>query len=171
MVWYNYSPMLEFQRWLNTEINTCDCMCDVSAKLYNKYKGRRILEVTHHWRATMHSMMTSSNGNIFLVTGPLWWESTDDRWIPITKASDAELWCFVWSAPEQTVEQTLEMQVIWYAIAFIMARLWRPSGLCFVVTCCGLVPLIQIYMYSFVLRITSFDLGIVKLCRYQPQRK
>ena len=22
------------------------------------------------------------------------------RWIPITKASDAELWCFLWSAPE-----------------------------------------------------------------------
>ena len=22
------------------------------------------------------------------------------RWIPLTKASDAELWCFLWSAPE-----------------------------------------------------------------------
>ena len=27
-------------------------------------------------------MMTSSNGNNFRVTGPLWGESTDDRWIP-----------------------------------------------------------------------------------------
>ena len=26
------------------------------------------------------------------------------RWIPHTKASDAELWCFLWSASEQTVE-------------------------------------------------------------------
>ena len=26
------------------------------------------------------------------------------RWIPHTKASGAELWCFIWSAPEQTVE-------------------------------------------------------------------
>ena len=26
------------------------------------------------------------------------------RSIPLTKASDAELWCFLWSAPEQTVE-------------------------------------------------------------------
>ena len=26
------------------------------------------------------------------------------RWIPLTKASDAELWCFLWSVPEQTVE-------------------------------------------------------------------
>ena len=28
------------------------------------------------------------------------------QWIPLTKASDAELSCFLWSAPEQTVEQT-----------------------------------------------------------------
>ena len=25
---------------------------------------------------------------------------TDHRWIPRTKASDAKLWCFLWSAPE-----------------------------------------------------------------------
>ena len=49
-------------------------------------------------------MMTSSNGNIFHVTGPLWGEFTGDRWIPLTKVSDAELWCFRWSAPQQTVE-------------------------------------------------------------------
>ena len=35
------------------------------------------------------TMMTSSNGNIFLVTGPLCGEFTGDRWIPCTKASDA----------------------------------------------------------------------------------
>ena len=40
------------------------------------------------------SMMTSSNGNIFRVTGPLCGEFTGLRWIPHTKASDAELWCF-----------------------------------------------------------------------------
>ena len=58
-------------------------------------------------------MMTSSNGNIFRVSGPLCGEFTGDRWIPRTKASvplcreftgdrwisrtkasDAELWCF-----------------------------------------------------------------------------
>ena len=48
-------------------------------------------------------MMTSSNGDIFRVTGPLWGEFTGHRWIPLTKASDAELWRFLWSAPEQTV--------------------------------------------------------------------
>ena len=45
--------------------------------------------------------LTSSNGNIFRVTGPLWGESTRHRWIPLIKASDAELWCFLWSAPDQ----------------------------------------------------------------------
>ena len=44
-------------------------------------------------------MMTSSNGNIFRVTSPLCGEFTGNRWIPLTKASDAELWCFLWSAP------------------------------------------------------------------------
>ena len=45
-------------------------------------------------------MMTSSNGNIFRITGPLCGEFTGLRWIPRTKASDAELWCFLWSASE-----------------------------------------------------------------------
>ena len=45
-------------------------------------------------------MMTSSNGNIFRVTGHLCGEFTGHRWIPRTKASDAELWCFLWSEPE-----------------------------------------------------------------------
>ena len=45
-------------------------------------------------------MMTSSNENIFRVTGPLCGEFTGPRWIPHTRASDAELWCFPWSASE-----------------------------------------------------------------------
>ena len=48
-------------------------------------------------------MMTSSNGNIFRITGPLCGEFTDHRWIPLTKATDRKLWCFLWSAPEQMV--------------------------------------------------------------------
>ena len=43
--------------------------------------------------------MTSSNGNIFRVTGHLCGEFTGPQWIPRTKASDAELSCFLWSAP------------------------------------------------------------------------
>ena len=44
-------------------------------------------------------MMEPSNGNIFRVTGHLWRECTGHRWIPLTDASDAELWCFLWPAP------------------------------------------------------------------------
>ena len=47
--------------------------------------------------------MTSSIGNIFCVTGPLCGEFNGHRWIPLTKASGAELWCFLWFSPEQTV--------------------------------------------------------------------
>ena len=47
-----------------------------------------------------NTMITSSNGNIFRVTGHLCGEFTGDRWIPRTTASDAEFWCFHWSAPE-----------------------------------------------------------------------
>ena len=38
-------------------------------------------------------IMTSSNVNIFPVTGPLCGEFTGHRWLPRTKVSDAELWC------------------------------------------------------------------------------
>ena len=38
--------------------------------------------------------MTSSNGHISRVTGPLCGEFTGHRWIPLTTASDAELWYF-----------------------------------------------------------------------------
>ena len=41
-----------------------------------------------------HPMMTSLNGNIYLVTCPLCREFTGHRWLPCTKASDAVLWCF-----------------------------------------------------------------------------
>ena len=37
---------------------------------------------------------------IFRVTGHLCGEFTGHRWIPRTKASDAELWCFLWCTPE-----------------------------------------------------------------------
>ena len=74
------------------------------------------------------NMMTSSNGNIFRVTGPLLEESTGDRWVLLTEASDAELWCFLWSAPEQTVAQSIEALVIWDTIVLIMTSLlWNPN--------------------------------------------
>ena len=49
-------------------------------------------------------MTTLSNGNISCVTGPFSGEFTGHRWTPLAKASDAELWCVLWSA-------------VWFAIS------------------------------------------------------
>ena len=38
-------------------------------------------------------------------------KTTGHRWIPSTKASDAGLWCFHLTAPEQTVGQTIKTLV------------------------------------------------------------
>ena len=65
------------------------------------------------------------NGNL-RVTGHLLGESTGHRWIPLTKSSGAGHWCFLWSVPEQTVEQTIETPVIWDATALIIMSLqWK----------------------------------------------
>ena len=61
-------------------------------------------------------------GNTFRVNDPLCGEFTGHRWIPPAEASDAELWCFLWSALEHMVEYTI---VNWDAIVLIMT-----SGYC-----------------------------------------
>ena len=43
--------------------------------------------------------------------------------VPLTKAFDAELWYFLWSAPQQMVEITIETFGIWDAMALIMPSL------------------------------------------------
>ena len=54
-----------------------------------------LLEEQNHLSCCVSGhMMTSSNENIFRVTGHLCGEFTSHRWIPRTKASDAGLWCF-----------------------------------------------------------------------------
>ena len=57
-----------------------------------------IYQVTQYHPSVIfiHRMTTASNGIIFRITGPLCGEFTGHRWIPRTKASDAELWCFLY---------------------------------------------------------------------------
>ena len=70
--------------------------------------SKKYIYFGHHWITQLvtqttgctECMMTSSNGNVFRVTGSLCREFTDHRWIPRTKASDAELWYFLWYMPE-----------------------------------------------------------------------
>ena len=72
---------------------------------------------------TIYYMMTS-NGKIFRVTRLLLGESIGHRWIPLIKASNAELLCGLWCAPEQMTEQTIEMPVIWDAMTLITSLYW-----------------------------------------------
>ena len=77
-----------------------------------------------NWEARVqnyrHAMMTSSNGNFFPALLAFVREFTGYRLIPLTKASDTELLCLLWSEPEQTAVQTIETPVIRDAIALIM---------------------------------------------------
>ena len=54
------------------------------------------LALTGELLSVVCDMITSSSGNIFRAAGHLCWEFTGPRWIPRTKASDAELWCKQW---------------------------------------------------------------------------
>ena len=50
-------------------------------------------------------------------------EIAGHQWFPSQKASDAELWCFLWTVPERVVEETIETPVIWDAIMVIITSL------------------------------------------------
>ena len=57
------------------------------------------------------------------------------RWIPLTEASDAERWCFLRFAPEQTVEQTIET-AIWPQFETPSHPLWlHRNGLQWTLAC------------------------------------
>ena len=68
-------------------------------------------------------MTTSSNGSIFRVTGTLWGVSNGQRWILVTKASDAGFDVF-----SEIIEQTMELPVFWDAM-MSMWRHWNAVGI------------------------------------------
>ena len=68
--------------------------CYINLKKICKYSIRFELRLLVHVNIFQWNIY-----KLFRVTGPLCGEFTGDRWIPRTKASDAELWCFLWSAP------------------------------------------------------------------------
>ena len=77
---------------------TITCLCSLST--YNIPNSNHFFNCVYQ----IYCMMTSSNGNTFRVTALCAGNFTGHRWIPLTKASDAELVCFLWSASEQTFE-------------------------------------------------------------------
>ena len=68
-----------------------------------------------------YTMMTSSDGNSFRDTGPLWGESTGHRWILLTMAIDVELWCFLW--PRLNKRQSKQSRRRWFETQ--SRPLWR----------------------------------------------
>ena len=90
-------------------------MISVRGKQCHRCKSEKVLESNHGRKLTWQdhinyisnlflSMMTSSNGNIFRVTGRLREKFTGHRGIPLTKASDEELWYFL-SAPNKRLSK------------------------------------------------------------------
>ena len=74
-------------------------------------------------------MTTSSNGNTLHVTGPLCGEFAGHRWIPRTKASDAELWSFF----DLRLNKRLSKQSRFWWFETPWRSLWRHCNvlLCF----------------------------------------
>ena len=114
---YIYSPSLEKLIWVTAWLSghfmqpmkNCNCEWSLQIQETNIKAVIHTIVAPHQplqniFRKKCYEiaeiMMTSSNGNIFRVTGPLCGEFTGHRWIPNTMASDAELWCFLWSALE-----------------------------------------------------------------------
>ena len=82
--------------WMQGHIYCCKPMCCTLSMYLSIHSSNQPVN-----QPSNHPMMTSSsNGNIFRVPGYLCGEFTGPRWISRTKASDAELWCFLWSASE-----------------------------------------------------------------------
>ena len=99
-----------FHPWCPGVKNRCLWLIDIGAWLCPSVS-----------EATLGNIRNMSHGPT--VIGPLCGEFTAYRWIPITKASDAELWWLLRSPPEQTVEQTMETPVIWDATLLIITSL------------------------------------------------
>ena len=78
-------------------------------------------EATIKWRNIYHDDVMK--WKYFPLYRPFVMESTGHRRTPLIKTNDPEYWCFLWSAPEQTVEQTIKSSVIWNAIALTIASL------------------------------------------------
>ena len=90
---------MAMSHWLTFLSVHASCCCPITnPQLLYCFKSRCSINALRHscvalvtQTNALHGMMASSDGIIFRVTGPLWGEYTGHPWIPLTKASDAEL--------------------------------------------------------------------------------
>ena len=94
-MWHNVCTYMRSTLWLN-DLALGDFPCNCWSLQGSMCYHLNIMVTNKESNA----IMTSSNGNIFRVTGLLCGEFIGHRWIPRTKASDAELWCSIWFALE-----------------------------------------------------------------------
>ena len=127
VIWVRYQFLVDTSDMFNYTVQVC--VIDKAATLnwfqyHWNYMGKITAPRHNKTQQTAshvydYLMMTSTNENLFGVSGPLWGESTGHRWIPLTTASDAELRCFLSCAPEQKIEQSVQMPVIRDVMALI----------------------------------------------------
>ena len=76
----------------------CFIQCQIALAIEQILKQLIWDALTLMWHHCKHDDIIK--WNIFRITGHLCGEFCGPRWIPHTKASDEELWCLLWSAPE-----------------------------------------------------------------------
>ena len=82
-MWYKFLSDAPIDLFLNIKMKQIICIYAI------------IIYIVRGWRMLWFIMMTSSNENIFHVTGPLCGEFIGHRWIPLTKTSDAGFDVFI----------------------------------------------------------------------------
>ena len=112
--WHDYIDTEADTFWMCQGYFTVLCIHNRSGASYRRFTLFLGLFVI------VFSMVTSSNWNMFRLTGSLHGEFTSHQWNPLTKISDMELWYVRLSAPEYTFEQTIVRLVILDDIALIM---------------------------------------------------
>ena len=115
-------------------------------------------------------MMTSSNRSIFRVTGILCRKYTDHQWNPRTRASDAELWCFLWSAPWRSGWVNNDETGDWDAIVPIMTTLqcFFLTHVCIIQPWCVDSPQYHIYTLLIWIIVGSDDMMACCLFGIRP---
>ena len=123
--------------------------CNVGSLSLTRTACEVDLHICHSWTYEMmfyHDMLINAPDSSYtsinhIMTGPaiendkeqLFMRTPSNEsisaFVALSKSSDAEIWCFLWSVPEQTVGLIIVMPVIWGAIALFMTSLW-----CFIIT-------------------------------------